>query len=106
MKFFLVGIFIFWSSQLFAAGKVNYLNVEDNTLFFTLDTLKSHAVPSCALPANEKVWTISLNNQTGLSSYNTLLMAVANNLKVRVLTAGDCGVSNGYERAKSVALIK
>ncbi|WP_281556444.1 hypothetical protein [Thalassomonas sp. RHCl1] len=87
-----------------AAAQVSYLNVDGTTLVFSTDEIKTFVSPGCVLSDYAENWALDLTTQAGISSYNILLTAVANNLKVAVETAGDCGASDGIERPKSVAL--
>lgn len=92
------------SAQAFSAAKITYLHIDGTNLIFSTDESKKVASPACALAATNHQWALSLNTQAGLSSYNLLLMAAANNLSVEVSSAGDCNDVAGLERPKSVSL--
>jgi len=86
------------------AAKVSYINVDGTTLVFSIAEDKTVASPACVLTDDAEKWALDLTSQAGISSYNILLTAVANNLKIAVESAGDCGARDGIERPKSVAL--
>lgn len=87
-----------------AAGKVSLLTVDGQQLVFANTEQKAVNSPECVHSETKQQWAIALNTQAGISSYNILLTAVANNLNVTVVSAGDCLGNTGIERSQSVAL--
>lgn len=103
--FFISALLIFLlSGKAAAAGKVSLLTVDGKQLVFATSEGKTSNSPACAGTETAQHWGVDLSTQAGVSSYNILLTAVANNLSVEVKTAGDCLLSSGIEQAQSVAL--
>ncbi|GLX78733.1 hypothetical protein tinsulaeT_20730 [Thalassotalea insulae] len=96
---------LLFSSFSMADSQVNYLNVENSTVIFSLAELKAHSIPACVEQALQDKYAVSLNTHSGQMIYASLLTAVANNLAVEVIAAGDCNDAFGIERPDSVALI-
>ncbi|AIY67413.1 hypothetical protein [Pseudoalteromonas piratica] len=87
------------------ASTVDYINVEADVLYFSINSSKTEASPECVSVATNNRWAVALSTRSGQMMYATLLTAVANQLSVEVKTAGDCKHAPGIERPRSVALI-
>ncbi|WP_281560846.1 hypothetical protein [Thalassomonas sp. RHCl1] len=98
---FLIGQSIAFDVQ--AAGKITYLNVVDDTVYFTTDKVKA-STPSCVVTENAEQWTVSLNNKTGRALYSLLVTAMAGKQAINIETGADCGDIAGIERAKGISL--
>lgn len=88
----------------YAAGKVSLLTVDGQLLVFAIAEQKTLNSPDCVNSDTSEQWGVALNTQTGISSYNMLLTAVANNLNVTVVSTGDCLAGTDIEKAQTVAL--
>ncbi|WDE04082.1 hypothetical protein SG34_022380 [Thalassomonas viridans] len=100
----ITSVLLLLSNKSIAAAKVSYINVDGSILVFSTYEAKAAASPGCVLSGDAEKWALDLTTQAGISSYNMLLTALANNLKVAVVSAGDCSVREGIERPQSVAL--
>jgi len=89
-----------------AAGKVDFLNVRGDTLFFGTDEVKTGDILECTYAESNNRWAVSLSTNSGQGIYSLLLTATANNLAVSVVSAGDCNDAPGMERPLSVVLSK
>lgn len=102
MKIFVVPVLALtcqlFAPAVFAAAKVNYLNVEDEKLIFSLEQEKSQSSPACVTSSNQALWAVSLKNSTGRAMHSLLMNAMTGELSLDVLTAGDCADASGIER--------
>ena len=89
----------------FAAGKVNYLNVDEDVVYFSTNVAKTASSPACMAAENSERWTISLNTKNGRAMYSLLATALAGTLDIEVISGQDCSVVDGFERARSVAVM-
>lgn len=101
---FLLGLVC--STSLFAAGSVDFLEVNDDVVLFSTSDAKTHSLPSCVGAGNSALWSVSLTTDSGRAIYSVLLTAMAkgSDLGIEIATAGDCAAFNEYERAKRVTL--
>jgi len=89
----------------FGAGKVNYLNVDEDVVYFSTNDTQPATPPACMAAENAGRWTISLNTKNGRAMYSILATALAGTLDIEVVSAQDCTVIDGFERARSVAVM-
>ncbi len=89
----------------FAAGKVNYLNVDEDIVYFSTNVTKAATSPACMVAKNAERWTISLNTKNGRAMYSLLATALAGTLDIEVISGQDCSVIDGFERARSIAVM-
>ncbi|WP_281560172.1 hypothetical protein [Thalassomonas sp. RHCl1] len=89
----------------FAAGKVNYLNVDEDVVYFSTNATEAASSPACMVAENAGRWTISLSTKNGRAMYSMLATALAGTLDIEVISAQDCTVIDGFERARSVAVL-
>jgi hypothetical protein len=87
-----------------AASKVSFINVDENTVYFSTQQTKTHTSPTCIKPETKNQWTVSLSSSNGRALYSLLATAVAGNLDIDVSSALDCADINGIERAKGVSI--
>jgi len=87
----------------FSAGNINYLNVIDDTVYFSTDEAKT-STPECVSVDNAEQWTLSLKNKTGRAQYALLVTAMASKQAITIESAQDCEVIAGIERALGVSL--
>ena len=90
--------------QSHAAAKVDYLNVVEDIVYFSTAEEKPVASPSCVAAENASQYAISLSSQNGRTLYSLLATALAGNLNVTVVSALDCAVVDGFERAFSISV--
>lgn len=86
------------SLPVFAAGKVNYLDINQGIVMFSTDESKTVTSPSCVITANSSKWALSLNSENGRAIYSMLMTAMAIDMPIGVETAADCDGAEGYER--------
>ena len=91
------------SQTAFAAGKIDYLNVVDDTVYFSTDEVKASS-PACVLADTANQWTVSLNSKTGRALYSLLVSAMSAEQSVSVESGQDCADISGIERAKGISL--
>ncbi|WP_281559731.1 hypothetical protein [Thalassomonas sp. RHCl1] len=103
MKFLLPVILILLCQSAVAAGKVNYLNVVNDLVYFSTDEIKASS-PSCVLAESANQWTISLETKTGRALYSLLVSAMSADQAVSVESGADCADVTGIERAKGISL--
>ncbi|WP_281560847.1 hypothetical protein [Thalassomonas sp. RHCl1] len=102
-KYLLLLAGLFAATPALAAGKITYLNVVDDVVYFTTDEAKVSA-PACVVAENAQQWTVSLNNKTGRALYSLLVTAMAGKQAINIETGSDCGDISGIERAKGISL--
>ncbi|WP_281560848.1 hypothetical protein [Thalassomonas sp. RHCl1] len=102
-KYLLLISTLLFTNLSYAAGKITYLNVVDDTVYFTTDEAKA-STPGCVVTENAQQWTVSLNNKTGRALYSLLVTAMAGKQAINVETGADCGDITGIERAKGISL--
>ena len=107
MKSILLALALFISQGVavdaLAAGKITYLNVVDDTVYFATDETKG-STPACVAFETTEQWTVSLSNKTGRAIYSLLVTAMAGKQAINVETGDDCGDIAGIERAKGISL--
>lgn len=109
MKLKLFGITflaITMSSNLFAKGAVDFVEINKDIVVFSTTAEKTAVSPACVVPETSSQWTINLNSQSGRATYTMLITAMSTGNKVNIETAGDCGLIPGIERAKRVWFAK
>ncbi|WP_281556442.1 hypothetical protein [Thalassomonas sp. RHCl1] len=107
MKFFTAGLFLLALSQSFnaaAAAKVNYLNVDGDSVHFSTAEAKSAVSPSCVVADTDDRFAVSLRTEAGRAMYSLLITAMSSDVPVTVTSAADCGDVFGLERAQSVSI--
>ena len=89
-----------------ASGAVDFLQVDDDVVMFSTDEAKVVPSPACVTAENQNLWSVSLATDAGRAIYSMVLtsMAKGSGLGLSVESANDCGVTDGVERAKKVAL--
>jgi len=100
MKKTLVLISLFIAGVVNASGSVDFLEVENGIVTFSTTDAKVAISPACVDPGNAKLWTLSLNSESGRANYSMLVTALSNNLAVNVESAEDCAYTPGVERAR------
>lgn len=89
-----------------ATGSVDFLEVDDDVVLFSLSSAKQQTSPDCVSPATANLWSVSLASDSGRAIYSLMLTGMAKgNMDVNVQSAGDCAVREGIERASKVNLV-
>lgn len=90
------------TAPVFAAAKINYLNINESILTFSTHQAKPTVKPNCVVATSEHLWAVSLNTQHGKNLYAMLLTAIASDLNIMIETTGDCNAVFGIERPKAI----
>lgn len=93
------------SFQAFSAAPLNYLNVENNVVYFATSENKTETSPGCVIAETQNLWAISLASTEGRNLYRALLSANASGSNIEVKTASDCQVTQGVERPLSIEIV-
>ena len=91
--------------QALAAAKVNFINIDNDIVFFSTAEAKAASSPSCVVAATQQQYTISLDNETGRAMYALLITALAGQQEIEVASAQDCADVVGIERVQSINMI-
>ncbi|GLX78732.1 hypothetical protein tinsulaeT_20720 [Thalassotalea insulae] len=94
-----------FSALSFASSHISYLNVENDTVVFSLSDEKSHTIPSCVSSENQQKYAVSLTSETGRAVYSLLITAMASKQGIAVESANDCAVVSGIEQAMGVSIV-
>ncbi|GLX78727.1 hypothetical protein tinsulaeT_20670 [Thalassotalea insulae] len=94
-----------FSALSFASSHISYLNVENDTVVFSLSEAKSHTIPSCVSSENQQKYAVSLTSETGRAVYSLLITAMASKQGIAVESANDCAVVSGIEQAMGVSIV-
>lgn len=105
MKASLLLVVSFFSLPLLAAGKLNYLNVDGDTVYFSTDELKTHSLPACVNSENDALYSLSLSSHSGRAIYALLMTAMASTQAISVTSAQACNHVEGVESARRVEVI-
>jgi len=92
------------ATESLAAGKINYLDINGDTLTFSTSEDKIGDILECTYAESNHRWGISLSTNAGQGIYSLLIAAKSNNLAISVESAGDCNDAPGLERPKSVVI--
>jgi hypothetical protein len=99
MKYFLFTLsFSLLSSPVWAAGSLNYLDVNQGVVYFSTEQAKIATSPTCVDAAQAEKWALSLESDNGRAMYSMLMTAMATRMKIGVETASDCNAVTGFER--------
>jgi hypothetical protein len=107
MKSLLLALAFFTASfGLQAAGKVDFLEVQNSMVSFSTTQEKTATGPICVGIDNANIWTLSLVSPSDRANYAMLLTALSTGILINVESAGDCAYMQGAERAKRVWFAK
>lgn len=87
-----------------ASGKINFLNIEADKVYFSTVTEKVGVRPTCANAENLTKWAVSLTSNTGQAIYSMLVTAMAGGMPISVVSANDCADVDGVERPLGVSI--
>lgn len=93
------------SIQASANNKINKLTINAGIAYFETTNTKTSSL-ECVLPALQHQWSLDTTTEKGESQYLLLLSAVAKSYKVKVISANDCKLVPGIERAQSLSLVQ
>lgn len=73
-------------------AKLNSVELRDDSVIFSLQSAKTHSIPSCAanLPQTKQMWTFSINDLRGRAMYSMLMTAVAKQQEIEVTSSQAC----------------
>jgi len=86
------------SFPLWAAGTLNYLDVNQGVVYFSTEQAKTATSPTCVDAAQAEKWALSLESDNGRAMYSILLTAMATGMEIGVETSSDCNAATGFER--------
>ncbi|NOU52321.1 hypothetical protein HG263_17465 [Pseudoalteromonas sp. JBTF-M23] len=85
------------------AGLITNLEIEDNTVVFSTDSM-TPSTAACAADNQKTYRTVSLNTHQGRATYSLLVTALTKQHGIDVESANDCGDIDTIERAQKVSL--
>lgn len=85
-----------------AAGTIDQLKIDDDVVLFSTTEAKTHTLPACVSDEHAKLWSVSLQTDSGKAMYALILNAMSQGSGLTVDSAADCANRNGVERAKGV----
>lgn len=88
-----------------AAGQINYLNIDNDAVYFSLNEDKAESSPSCVAADTAEQFAVSLRTEVGRAMYSLLITAMSSEQAVSVKSALDCVDVEGFERAKAVSIV-
>lgn len=88
-----------------AAAPINYLNVENDIVYFSTSESKNKASPNCAVDETKEQWAMSLTSTEGRNLYRALLTANASGNSIEVTSANDCQATQNIERPLSIEIV-
>jgi len=92
------------TTNTYAAGLVNYLNVKGDIVHFATDAAKTQANPACVASETAERFTLSLKSESGRAMYSLLITAMAGDLALEIESAQDCADTTGVERALGASI--
>ncbi|WDE06537.1 hypothetical protein SG34_006360 [Thalassomonas viridans] len=93
------------SVQASASNKINKLTIKAGIAYFETTRAKTSSL-ACVSPALQHQWSLDTTTIKGESQYLLLLSAIANSHSVKVVSANDCKLVPGLERALSLTLVQ
>ncbi len=91
-------------SDIFAAGKIDYVNVSGEIVHFSTVETKSHTSPACVVAETSERYTLSLSSKSGRALYSLLMAAMVDDLPLAVESGMDCADFAGIERANGISI--
>ncbi|MCP4985487.1 MAG: hypothetical protein GY928_05265 [Colwellia sp.] len=93
-----------FSSQVFSAAQINYLNIDGDAVHFSISEDKPDAPPACVVEESNDRYAVSLDSEAGRAIYSLLITAMASKQPVTVEGSQDCNNVDGIERAQGVSI--